>query len=61
MNPGFVKSFMKKRRIYGTTEVAEKYSVSSKRQTNDSGAWGIDSSVRGEVIVKPRGVRKCPG
>jgi hypothetical protein len=26
-----VKIFMKKRRTYGTTEVTEKYSVSSKR------------------------------
>jgi hypothetical protein len=57
---------MKRRRRYGTTEVAEKYSVSSKgvllkRSAIDSGACGQTRPVEHEFIIEWKAVRKCPG
>lgn len=39
-NIGIVKIFMKKGRTYGTTEVTEKYSVSSKKVDKKAETWG---------------------
>jgi len=57
---------MKNRKTYETTEVAEKYSVSSKRVflkrfAKDSGACGQTRRSKSKVIIERKAVRKCPG
>jgi hypothetical protein len=54
---------VKKKRTYGTTEVAEKYSVSSKKQMKSQrlGRCKIDLFAEDEVICGEKGIVQLEG